>query len=164
MGYAWSCWLYSKTHECLYIQTHPPTTKTTKTTPSLNPRPRTLFGLGTIGSFSNSPRGSSPPARVPFQGCYCWMATPNSWRRKPPAPPRARCSWFGGSSPPLLWLGLGPDPLKNILPAGFAISSLETTLKNWRNPESPRDNTWQSLGLILSCNGWCLWWTPSRPN
>ena len=28
----------------------------------------------------------------------------------------------------------------------------ETTLKNWRNPESPRDNTWQSLGLILSCN------------
>ena len=24
--------------------------------------------------------------------------------------------------------------------------------KNWRNPESPRDNTWQSLGLILSCN------------
>ena len=29
---------------------------------------------------------------------------------------------------------------------------LETTLKNWRNPESPRDNTWQSLGLILSCN------------
>ena len=31
-------------------------------------------------------------------------------------------------------------------------SSLETTLKNWRNPESPRDNTWQSLGLILSFN------------
>ena len=25
-----------------------------------------------------------------------------------------------------------------------------STLKNWRNPESPRDNTWQSLGLILS--------------
>ncbi len=32
----------------------------------------------------------------------------------------------------------------------FALSSLETTLKNWRNPESPRDDTWQSLGLILS--------------
>ncbi len=24
--------------------------------------------------------------------------------------------------------------------------------KKLRNPESPRDNTWQSLGLILSCN------------
>ena len=35
---------------------------------------------------------------------------------------------------------------------GFALSSLETTLKNWRNPESSRNNTWQSLGLILSCN------------
>ena len=32
--------------------------------------------------------------------------------------------------------------------SGFALSSLETTLKNSRNPESPRDNnTWQSLGL-----------------
>ena len=35
--------------------------------------------------------------------------------------------------------------------SGFALSSLETTLKNSRNPESPRvSNTWQSLGLILS--------------
>ena len=30
--------------------------------------------------------------------------------------------------------------------------SLETTLKNWRNPASPRDNTCQSLGLIFPCN------------
>ena len=34
-----------------------------------------------------------------------------------------------------------------------------STLKNWRNPVSPRDNTWNFLGLILSCNGWYLWWT-----
>ena len=33
---------------------------------------------------------------------------------------------------------------------GFAMSSLETTLNNWRNPASPRDNTWKSLELILS--------------
>ena len=30
--------------------------------------------------------------------------------------------------------------------------SLETTLKNWRNPASPRDNTCQSSGLMFSCN------------
>ena len=38
------------------------------------------------------------------------------------------------------------DPTKKIesLP-GFALSSLETTLKNWRNPESPRDNTNSNL-------------------
>ena len=37
--------------------------------------------------------------------------------------------------------------------SGYALSSLETTpTKHWRNPESPKDNTWQSLGLILSCN------------
>ena len=38
----------------------------------------------------------------------------------------------------------------------------------WNNPkklEKPWITkglaTWQSLGLILSCNGWCLWWTPN---
>ncbi len=34
---------------------------------------------------------------------------------------------------------------------GFAIITWNNP-QNWRNPESPRDNTWQSLGLILSCN------------
>ena len=45
---------------------------------------------------------------------------------------------------------------------GFAIIT-------WNNPkklEKPWITkgfyTWQSLGLILSCNGWCLWWTPCR--
>ena len=35
---------------------------------------------------------------------------------------------------------------------GFALSSLETTLKNWRNPKNHQGfpTTWQSLGLILS--------------
>ena len=43
---------------------------------------------------------------------------------------------------------------------GVCHNHLKQPLKEWRNPESWRDNTWQSLGLILSCNGWCLWWTP----
>ena len=43
--------------------------------------------------------------------------------------------------------------------SGFALSSLETTLKSWRNPESPRDNTWQSLGWFYHVTR-CLWWTP----
>ena len=46
----------------------------------------------------------------------------------------------GHLSPTIFWLG----PIIGEI--------TETTLKNWRNPESPRDNTWQSLGLILSCN------------
>ena len=36
-------------------------------------------------------------------------------------------------------------------PSGFAIITWNNP-KNWRNLESPRDNTWQSLGLILSCH------------
>ena len=35
---------------------------------------------------------------------------------------------------------------------GVCHNSLETTLKQWRNPASPRDNTCQFLGLIFSCN------------
>ena len=35
---------------------------------------------------------------------------------------------------------------------GFAIITPETTLKNRRNPASPRNNTCQPLGFILPCN------------
>ncbi len=33
--------------------------------------------------------------------------------------------------------------------------SLETTLKNGRNPESPKDNTWQFRVDSIHGNGWC---------
>ena len=48
--------------------------------------------------------------------------------------------------------GTGPKTSTDIyeMPFRGLPYSLETTLKNWRNPEAPRDNTWQSLGLILS--------------
>ncbi len=43
---------------------------------------------------------------------------------------------------------------------GFAI----ITRNNRKKLEKPWITkglaTWQSLGLILSCTGWCLWWTP----
>ncbi len=41
--------------------------------------------------------------------------------------------------------------------------SLETTLKHWRNPESPRDNNLAIFRVdFIHGNGWCLWWTPGR--
>ena len=51
-----------------------------------------------------------------------------------------------------------PDSINSS--AGFAIIT-------WKNPKTMEKPwitkglaTWQSLGSILSCNGWCLWWTP----
>lgn len=69
--------------------------KSQKRTPDLNARRPVV----TLFFFHQSPQRKSPPAQVPFQGCYCWTATPSSSRPTPPAPPRARCSWCGGSSP-----------------------------------------------------------------
>ena len=46
------------------------------------------------------------------------------------------------------WVNL---PINTLIIQGLPISP-ETTLKNRRNPTSPRDNTCQSLGLIFPCN------------
>ena len=48
-----------------------------------------------------------------------------------------------------------------------AFSAWVFAIITWNKPKklekawiTKKNNTWQSLGLILSCNGWCLWWTP----
>ncbi len=46
--------------------------------------------------------------------------------------------------------------------SGFAISSLEISLKNWRNPESPRVSNNLAIFRVdfIHGNAWCLWWAP----